>query len=104
MDLTSMNISIPKSLRRFVEAKVRAGGYGSASEYMRDLIRQARDRARKEGELRQILAVGIDQLNRGEAIDIDETTLPSFFADVKTRARKRLSNWKRRSRHTPKRS
>ena len=44
--MPTMNISLPESLRDFVERQVSTGGFGSSSEYMRDLIR--RDQARSE--------------------------------------------------------
>ncbi len=45
--MTSLNISLPESLKAFVEEKVRKGGYGTASEYVRELIRAARKRVRR---------------------------------------------------------
>jgi antitoxin ParD1/3/4 len=95
MDMTSMNISIPESLRDFVEEKVKEGGYGSASEYERELIRAARDRTTKEVELRELVNLGLESLKRGEGLELDETTLPKFFEQVKERARARLSGKKR---------
>jgi antitoxin ParD1/3/4 len=91
MDMTSMNISIPESLRAFVEAQVRERGYNSASEYVRELIRDARERATKETELRELVQLGLEQLRRGESLELDEDSLPEFFEEVKARARKRLS-------------
>lgn len=44
--MPTMNISLPESLRDFVERQVGPGGFSSSSEYMRDLIR--RDQARAE--------------------------------------------------------
>ena len=41
--MTSMNISLPEDLRAFVERKVGRGGYSSMSEYLRELIRVARE-------------------------------------------------------------
>lgn len=35
-----MNISLPESLRHFIEEEVLEGGYSSTSDYMRDLVRQ----------------------------------------------------------------
>lgn len=43
--MTSMNISLPEPLRAFVDDQVSGGSYGTASEYLRELIRQ--DQARK---------------------------------------------------------
>jgi antitoxin ParD1/3/4 len=42
----TMNISLPEALRSFVERQVDAGGYGSSSEYVRELIRKDQDRQR----------------------------------------------------------
>ncbi len=39
-EFTSMNISIPKDLREWIDSKVSARGYASVSEYIRDLVRQ----------------------------------------------------------------
>jgi antitoxin ParD1/3/4 len=38
--ITTLNISLPKKLRAKVDRKVARDDYGSASEYMRDLIRK----------------------------------------------------------------
>lgn len=45
--MTSMNISLPESLRRFAETRA-ARGYGSVSEYFRELLRQDRKRIAEE--------------------------------------------------------
>jgi antitoxin ParD1/3/4 len=42
--MTTMNISLPESLKTFIDEQVAARGYGSASEYLRELIRHERDR------------------------------------------------------------
>lgn len=39
-----MNVSLPKDLKRWVDDQVREGGYGTASEYLRDVLRRARER------------------------------------------------------------
>ena len=43
--MTSMNISLPEPLKLFVEEQVSKGGYGTASEYLGDLIREAQRRS-----------------------------------------------------------
>lgn len=40
-----MNISLPDTLKAFVEQQVAQRGYGTSSEYVRELIRKDRDRA-----------------------------------------------------------
>ena len=46
--MSTMNISLPDALRSFVDEQVIGRGYGTSSEYVRDLIRndQARQRVR----------------------------------------------------------
>jgi antitoxin ParD1/3/4 len=38
--MTTMNVSLPDSLKHFVDQCVEGGSYGSPSEYVRELIRQ----------------------------------------------------------------
>ena len=37
---TSLNISLPEPLREWIEAQIKRGRYGNASEYLRELIRR----------------------------------------------------------------
>lgn len=41
--MATMNISLPDELKHFIDAQVAERGYGSSSEYLRDLIRKQRD-------------------------------------------------------------
>lgn len=50
----TMNISLPDSLKAFVEGQVAERGYSTSSEYVRELIRKEQDRA----ELRTLLLEG----------------------------------------------
>ena len=61
--MSTMNISLPDSLRSFVEDQVGARGYGSASEYVRELIRRERDRQ----NLRDLLLEGAASPRAGMA-------------------------------------
>ena len=56
--MATMNISLPDPLKQFVDEEVRAGGFASTSDYMRDLLRQ-RQRAKAEETLRQLIAEGL---------------------------------------------
>jgi antitoxin ParD1/3/4 len=40
----TMNISLPDTLKWFVDEQVAARGYGTSSEYVRELIRKDRER------------------------------------------------------------
>ena len=56
--MTTMNISLPDDMRAFIEHQVTQGGYASANEYFRDLIREAQRRKAKL-ELEAKLAEGL---------------------------------------------
>jgi len=44
MPMTSLNISLPEVLKAYVEGQVASGDWGTPSEYIRELIRQDKDR------------------------------------------------------------
>jgi antitoxin ParD1/3/4 len=57
--MTSINISLPESMKAYVEEQVARGGYSTASEYLRELIRQ--DQKRKATErLETLLLEGLE--------------------------------------------
>ena len=49
--MSTMNISLPDSLKSFVEEQVSERGYGTCSEYVRELIRKDQDRQQLRGLL-----------------------------------------------------
>jgi antitoxin ParD1/3/4 len=49
--MSTMNISLPDSLKAFVDEQVSERGYGTSSEYVRELIRRDQDRMRVRGFL-----------------------------------------------------
>lgn len=49
-----MNISLPETLKTFVDEQVSQRGYGTSSEYVRELIRKDQDRQ----QLRSLLLAG----------------------------------------------
>ncbi len=74
-----MNISLPDELKEFVDHRIESEGYGSSSEYMRELIRRDRDRV----QFRQYLVQGIQAKPAGR---MDK----ACFADLRRRLKKRL--------------
>jgi antitoxin ParD1/3/4 len=64
MGITSLNVSLPKVLKDYVESRVNDGGYSTPSEYVRELIRE--DQKRRAVEmLEALLAEG---LSSGEPV------------------------------------
>lgn len=53
--MSTMNISLPEGLKAFVDERVQAEGYGTSSEYVRELIRRDKDRK----QFREHLLVGL---------------------------------------------
>jgi len=51
--MTSLNISLPEALKQYVEGQVASGDWGTPSEYVRELIRQ--DKERRLENLEQVL-------------------------------------------------
>lgn len=49
--MSTMNISLPDSLKSFVDEQVIKRGYGTSSEYVRELIRKDADRLQLRGLL-----------------------------------------------------
>lgn len=64
--MTTVTISMPESLKAFIEAQVAQGGFGTVSEYLRSLIRD--DWKRKDQEKLETL------LLEGLQSDVSEMT------------------------------
>ena len=64
--MASLNISLPQTLKDYVEHQVESGGYSTPSEYVRELLRQDQDR-RAEQRLEALLLAG---LSSGDPIEI----------------------------------
>ena len=74
----TMNISLPDPLREFVDEQVKQRGYGTSSEYVRDLIRKDQERAR----LRELLLDGAASQPAGVAD-------PAYFDNLRKSVRRR---------------
>jgi antitoxin ParD1/3/4 len=82
--MTSMNVSLPEQLKTFVEERVEDGGYQTASEYVRDLIRQDQEKRRAtEDRLEAMLLEGIRSLEQGEGVE----ATPEMWDAIKERFR-----------------
>lgn len=57
--MPTLTISLPDSLRDFVDSQVRTGGYGNVSEYFRGLLRDAREQESQK-RLERLLLEGLD--------------------------------------------
>ena len=60
--MSTMNISLPDTLRDFVDRQVSSAGYGTSSEYVRELIRRDQERV----QLRALIVEGAQAPVTGE--------------------------------------
>lgn len=83
-----MNISLPRPMKEWVEAHVVAGGYGTVSEYFRQLLRQEQQRQAH----RQIEGNLLDALDSGNSTPMT----PDDWDQIRREGRKRIAAKKRK--------
>ncbi|WP_375470787.1 type II toxin-antitoxin system ParD family antitoxin [uncultured Nostoc sp.] len=66
--MSNINISLPESMKAFVEEQVTEGGYGSVSEYLQELIVQDQKRKMQE-HIEELLIAGLES---GETIEVND--------------------------------
>jgi antitoxin ParD1/3/4 len=76
--MRTMNISLPESLKSYVDEQVAGRGFATSSEYLRELIRRDQDRER----LRALLLDGANSAPTEPADD-------AYFDALRERVRKR---------------
>ena len=70
--MSTMNISLPESLKSFVDVQVTHRGYGTSSEYVRELIR-------KDQHPHQLRALSL----AGAGSPAQEAITPASFASLR---------------------
>lgn len=75
-----MNVSLPAAMKAFIDEQVERKGYGSSSEYIRDLLRREQDREQLRGLL-------LEGLNSGPGRSADA----AFFSELRERIRLRAA-------------
>ena len=65
----TMNVSLPKPLKQYVDGKVSSGVYGSTSEFVREAIREKFEREQGRASLTAKL---IEGLNSGKPISYSD--------------------------------
>ena len=78
-----MNISLPGPMKTWVDEQVKAGGYGTVSEFFRELVREAKKRQVQEEIDRKLIAA----LDGGDGVAADK----KFWQKLHRDAQKRLN-------------
>lgn len=83
--MTSLNISLPEALKKYVEGQVSSGDWGTPSEYIRELIRQDKERRLRNLEQELISAMKGTKIE----LSIAEIRKKGLVALLRERARNR---------------
>jgi antitoxin ParD1/3/4 len=83
----TMNISLPPALRKWIKGQVERRGFGTVSEYIRQVLRGEQEREAR----RRIDAALLDGLASGPATPMMDTG----WEDVRREGRKRLARRKK---------
>jgi antitoxin ParD1/3/4 len=77
------NISLTREQDEFVDSVVRTGEYQNASEAVRDALRALQQRRREDAlkleRLRVQIQAGIDDLENGDFIEIEDADLDAYI-------------------------
>ncbi|MCE2905008.1 MAG: type II toxin-antitoxin system ParD family antitoxin [Anabaena sp. CoA2_C59] len=85
--MKSMNISLPDTMGDYIEEQVAQGGYSSASEYFRELVRQ--DQKQRANERLQTML--LEGLNSGNATEMTAQDWEDIRQAVREKTNKRQS-------------
>ncbi len=80
-----MNVSLTPQLEAMIRERVESGRYNNASEVVRDALRLLEEHERSE-HLNSLLAVGLEQAQRGELVEFT----PELFEEIDRRVEERF--------------
>jgi antitoxin ParD1/3/4 len=86
-NMTTVTISLPDSLRDFIEHEVQTKGYGNVSEYLRGLLREAQ--RKEEDERLEVLL--LEGLTSGDEAPLNQ----EFWRELKKEAAQIVARKKR---------
>lgn len=87
--MTTLTISLPESLKEFVDTQLATKGYGNVSEYFRSLLREAQAKE-EEGRLETLLLEGL----ASKRLPLDE----KFLKGIEAKTDEILNKYKDRKR------
>ncbi|MGD0518286.1 MAG: type II toxin-antitoxin system ParD family antitoxin [Thermoguttaceae bacterium] len=86
-----MTVEIPPNLQQFVHDVINTGDYKSEADVVSQALLLLQQRQQKIEELRREIQPALDELDRGEGIELkNEEELRLFFEDIKKCGREQL--------------
>ena len=86
--MPTRNISLTPEQDAFVAKVVEAGEYQNASEAVRDALRLRQQRRREDilklKALRAAMKMGVDELERGDSVELDPAELRAYMSRAGT--------------------
>jgi antitoxin ParD1/3/4 len=89
--MTTVTISLPESLKTFIEAQLDSKGYGNVSEYFRSLLRHEQER-QEEAALESLLLEGL--ATGGPDLAVSQAFWNKLRQDARSIPRKRAGKRK----------
>jgi antitoxin ParD1/3/4 len=81
--MATRNISLTQTLDQYIEERVRSGAFQNASEVVREGLRllkkQEDEHQAKLERLRAAIQVGLDEIERGEYVDVEWDDLDDWL-------------------------
>jgi antitoxin ParD1/3/4 len=81
--VASMNVSVPESMRDWVQSRIESGEYASVSDYVRDLIRRDQNALARQLKVEDIRRTIEESRAMGRTLTADEV-----FARIEDKLRR----------------
>ena len=90
-----MELVVSVETQKLIRQTLESGRYQSAREVVEDAVRVLADRDQKKSEfdayLKREIAIGVEEIERGEGLEYSEETLHEFFGDIERRVDEELA-------------
>ncbi|CAN1213245.1 type II toxin-antitoxin system ParD family antitoxin [Tumidithrix helvetica PCC 7403] len=86
--MTTVNVSLPDSMREFILEQIKEGSYSTVSEYLRYLIRQEQKRVAQE----KLDAMLLEGLNRRESVKMTDELWEQMRSRLADRSQQQNKN------------
>ena len=77
--MATMNVSLPDSMKDWVEGQAQTGRYSNSSDYVRDLIRRDQERADKIAAMQRLI-------DEAEESGVGMMSMDEIWAEARRRA------------------